>query len=774
MISVMKPGCNCRCVRLFFLAFLLCAFGFARGQADTEKIALIPYPAKLEKGEGSFAVSAQSTINIQKGSIFKNEALLLARLFKNSFGKSLPVITTGANHGIKLIYDTSVTAAEGYRIVISKQGLKLYAQSPAGMFMAVQTIRQLLPSTAEGKIMPLTKTLFFPVLMIEDQPLYSWRGIHLDVSRHFFSIDYLRKMIDLMALYKLNKFHLHLTDDQGWRVEIKKYPKLTNEGGWRTFNKQDSVCMERSKNNPDFSIDPKHIMHKDGKMFYGGFYTKQQLKELVAYAAARHIDIIPEVDMPGHMMAAISSYSYLSCDGTNKFGELFSTPVCPCLPTTIQFAKDIFTEIMDIFPSAYIHIGGDEVDRSYWEKSDACIELMKKENLKSSAELQTWFIREMETFFNSKGRKLIGWDEILEGGVTKTAAIMYWRTWAPDAPVIAAKNGNKVIMTPGNPLYFSEQPDKNSLPAVYKYNLIPAGLSEGEAKNILGAQGNLWSEYIPTEQRADYLYMPRVTALSEILWTQHRDYDSYLSRLKDHYKRLDILKVSYRLPDLPLLDNYAFTDSLNLSVPAPADGLTIRYTNDNTAPSGNSEKINGVLYISQSQRIRLAAFKDNGRRGDVYDVEFKKQELAGAEEVPKMGNGLSCLWYKKAFNSTALISGVPDNKFIVENIIVPSEAQTSAFTLQYRGYISVPEDAVYTFYLTSDDASVLKIAGREVVNNDGMHAPREKNGQVALAKGAHSIALDFIEGGGGYTLKLQYSMNGSIPKDIPADWLKNL
>jgi hexosaminidase len=369
---------------------------------------------------------------------------------------------------IELKYDGSILAVEGYALTITPQQLVLSARTGAGMFMAVQTIRQLLPARVEEtgrspmEHLPPIQQLTLPAVTIRDTPVYAWRGMHLDVSRHFFSLDYLRKFIDVMALYKFNKFHLHLTDDQGWRIEIKKYPKLTEAGAWRTFNNQDSACMVKAKDNPDFIIDSTHIIQKDGKTLYGGFYTQAEMKALVSYAAGKHIDIIPEIDMPGHMMAAINQYPWLSCDGSNVFGKLFSTPICPCLPTTFQFAKDVYSEIMDIFPSTYIHIGGDEVDRSLWAKSDACKALMQKEGLKNTAELQSYFIDEMEKFFNSKGRKMIGWDEILEGGISKTAIIMYWRSWVPKASIEAAQHGNQVIMTPGNPLYFDAIPDKNS------------------------------------------------------------------------------------------------------------------------------------------------------------------------------------------------------------------------------------------------------------------------------------------------------------------------
>jgi hexosaminidase len=761
----MRSNYNKPLLLVFFLGIFLSE---VYGQS---KYPLIPYPAKLIESKGSFVVSPKTTINLQANTQFKNEAKLLSELFTNSFGKPLSQSASPSKNSIILRYDEAIVKEEGYRLSITPEQIILSAGKPAGMFRAVQTIRQLLPALIEGKA--TQSSLIVPAVEIEDAPSFAWRGIHIDVSRHFFSIDYLQKLIDRMALYKLNKFHLHLTDDQGWRIEIKKYPKLTEEGAWRSFNNQDSVCIQRSKENPDFIIDPKHITQKNGKQVYGGFYTQKQMKDLVSYAAARHVEIIPEIDMPGHMMAAINSYNYLSCDSTSVFGKFFSTPVCPCNPSTIEFAKDIFTEIMDIFPSQYIHIGGDEVDRTYWEKSNECKALMQKEGMKNSAELQAWFIRQMEKFFNDHGKKLIGWDEILEGGVSNTATIMYWRTWVPNAPVEAAKNGNNVIMTPGAPMYFSEQPDKNSLPAVYHYEMIPKNLSGTEAKKIIGAQGNLWAESVPTEQRADYLYMPRMTALAELLWTNNKDYSSYLQRLNVHYKRLDNLGVSYRIPDLPVLNNYAFTGTTTFSVAKPLDDLIIRYTVDGSVPTQTSTLLNKGILIDRTTHLRMAAFAKNGRRGDVYDVYLNKQDAATPETSSLSGDGLIAKWYKKSFDSTTLISGTPNADFKVATVSVPKEAEVASFSLQYRGYIDVPAKGVYTFYLTSDDASILKIAGREVVNNDGMHSPREKNGQVILEKGLHSFHLDFIEGGGGYTLKLQYSLNGSEPKDIPAAWLKH-
>jgi len=758
---------------LLFLCIKLCNGG-AVAQASVDRYPLIPYPTALTPGAGDFIVTSATTLALPDGPLFKEEAAALNQLFRNGLGTPLKTVTKTGSRGIVLAYDESIRAEEGYGLVITPQHVALLARTTAGMFMAVQTFRQLLPASAERPVAPALKQLLLPALTIYDEPAYAWRGMHLDVSRHFFSIGYLKKFIDVMALYKFNTFHLHLTDDEGWRIEIKKYPRLTEVGAWRTFNNQDSGCMQRAVDNPDMAIDPAHIIHKDGKTLYGGFYTQAEMKGLVAYAARKHIVIVPEIDMPGHMMAAINQYPYLSCDGASVFGELFSTPICPCLPTTFQFAQDVYTEIMDIFPSKYIHIGGDEVDRRLWARSPECKVLMEKEGLKNTAELQSYFISKMEQFFNSRGRKLVGWDEVLEGGISKTAMVMYWRSWVPKAPVEAAKNGNQVIMTPGNPLYFDAIPDKNSLPAVYHFQVVPFGLTEAEGKNIIGAQANIWTEMIPSEKRADYMYMPRMTALAEVLWTHRRDYDGYLGRLQKNYGRLDVLKVNYRLPDLPgLFMLNVFTDRDTLWIKKPLEELTIRYTTDGSAPDKNSRVLNQPLVIRQTQLVRVAAFRRNGLRGDIYNLQYQQQAPAEPERAAQVSDGLVCSQYKGSFRNVAGMGKTADTVLKVQTFEVPKAAEAPGFGLRYRGYLDIPQDGVYSFYLTCDDGGVLKIANRVVVDNDGLHSAIEKNGQVALKKGLQAFALDFIEGGGGYTLKLKYSLKGGEQQDIPAGWLKN-
>ncbi|MGH2562938.1 MAG: family 20 glycosylhydrolase [Ginsengibacter sp.] len=757
------------------IVFLLLHDKVAAQQKNiSEKYPIIPFPTHLRPIAGTFTVNKLTQIITDK--LFTNEAEYLQHLLQNATGYSIN-IGNNTNSNSNIIYlekDDNINAEEGYTLKIHPNKIVLAAKDATGIFRGIETIRQLLPVSAESKA-TVFKNVTIPAAEINDEPLYSWRGMHLDVSRHFFSIDYLKKFIDVLALYKMNKLHLHLTDDQGWRIEIKKYPKLTEEGAWRTFNNQDSDCIRMSKDNPDMAIDTEHIIHRDGKTLYGGFYTQEQMKGLVAYAATRHIDIIPELDMPGHMMAAIHSYPFLSCDGGSQWGALFSTPICPCNESTFEFAENVYKEIFDIFPSEYVHLGADEVDRKEWAKSPACKELMEKEGLKDVDELQSYFVKRMEKFFNANGKKLIGWDEILEGGVSKTAYVMYWRSWVPTAPVKAAKNGNYVIMTPGNPLYFDGIPNANSVKSVYDFNVVPKGLNAEEAKFILGAQANIWTEHIPSENRADFMYMPRMTALAERLWSNTNDFDAYLIRLQHQYKRLDALKVHYRLPDLTgFSQENVFTDRTILTVTKPFQSLQIHYTTNDSIPEISSPILSKPLTINQPVVIKLAAFAINGLRGDIYTLNYKKEKYAIPVTVnTTLKNGLNCSYYKQFFKtSTALNTATADSMFTATDFVVPASVNAPSFGLQYKGFIDVPETGIYTFYLTCDDGGILTIANREVVNNDGLHSAIQKTGQVALQKGLQPFLLNFIEGGGGFTLQLKYSKDNNKPEDIPAGWLK--
>ncbi len=767
----MKKRWSCKVALALVVIFT--GAGKVKAQDVSSRFPLVPYPQTLTAGTGLFVINAQTVITTP-GNKFKPEAALLNEMLHNKLTVKSSETATAKN-AIQLVDDPTLSADEGYRLQITPQHVVIKAKDGAGAFRAIQTIRQLLPAGIEDKQQALPSQLSLQVLTIEDEPVYAWRGMHLDVSRHFFSVDYLKKFIDLLALYKFNKFHLHLTDDQGWRIEIKKYPKLTEEGAWRTFNNQDSVCMKRAADNPDFVIDPKHIVQKNGKTIYGGFYTQAQMKDVVAYALARHIDIIPEIDMPGHMMAAINSYPFLTCNGENSWGRVFTKPICPCNESTFEFAQNVFDEIMQIFPSKYIHIGGDEVDRTDWGKSEACKAFMQKEGIKDLAGLQAYFINRMEKYFNSKGRKLIGWDEILEGGISPTALVMYWRVWVPKAPVEAAKNGNQVVMSPGNPLYFDTPPDRNSIDNVYHFNPIPKGLTDAEAKGIIGAQANLWTEYVPSENRADYMYMSRMTALAENLWSRNHNYNSYLTRLTRQYQRLDNLHVNYRLPDFDgLVEQSVFLDKTVLNLKKPLPNTTIHYTTDGSVPTIKSPELTAPLTITKTSYIRLAAFKPNGVAGDLYNLHYNQQSLATPVVKAGVKNGLLCSYYPGEYKSATLMAGKSAKEtLVVDSLTVPKAVTAPSFGLRYQGYFDIPQDGIYSFYLTCDDGGILKVANRNVVDNDGWHAPIEKSGQVALKKGLQPVELNFVEGGGGYTLKLKYSVNGSPLQNVPASWLKH-
>jgi hexosaminidase len=753
----------------FLLLSSMALLSAANTNAQRPGYPIIPYPSYVKAGEGRFTIDKNTTV--QSDPVFKNEVQYLQQLVQNAGGD--PVTSGNSRAAILLQQDNSITNDEGYRLLIKPGTMKIAAKTPAGMYRALQTIRQLLPPPIETGATTL-RSISLPAVEIHDEPAFQWRGMHLDVSRHFFSISYLKKFMDVMALYKMNKFHLHLTDDQGWRIEIKKYPKLTEEGAWRTFNNQDSACIRLSKDNPDMAIDSMHIIHKNGKTLYGGYYTQEQIKDLVAYAASKHIDIIPEIDMPGHMMAAIHSYPYLSCEGGSKWGELFSTPVCPCKESTYRFAEDVFSEIFDLFPSAYVHLGADEVDRKTWTESRDCRELMEKQGLKDPEELQSYFVKRMEKFFHSKGKKLIGWDEILEGGASKTAYVMYWRSWVPAAPVQAARNGNFVIMTPGNPLYFDYPPDIHSLKNIYSFKVVPPALQAGEAQYILGAQANIWSEYIPSEKRADFMYMPRMTALAERLWSKRLNYASFRSRLQKHYPRLDALKINYRLPDLTgFTQQNVFTDKAILQVQKELPSLQVRYTLDGTIPVAASPLLPGRYVITRPVTIKLAAFNGRGIRGEIYTLQYKKETYAKPVAVQARGQGLNTSYYKQYFKSATLLAGrKPDSIFVSKDFSVPASVNAPSFGLQYEGYIQIAETGIYSFYLTCDDGGMLTIGDKVVVDNDGLHSAIQKTGQIALQKGLHPIRLAFIEGGGGYKLELKYSKGNRAPVDIRPALLK--
>lgn len=506
-------------------------------------------PAPVEIRPGSFP---NQKFNIDKNTvIFINTSLaqpsaqFLSDYISKHYSLQLEIITEltkiGSRRSINLILDSTLYPnPEKYILSVLPTTINIGAPSPQGIFYAAQSVIQLLPLSSNDK-----GKLVIPTVEIIDYPRFAYRGMHLDVSRHFFDVSFIKKYIDYLALHKLNYFHWHLTDDHGWRIEIKKHPKLTEISAWR--------------NGTIIGLYPG--TGNDG-IRYGGYYTQEEVKEVIKYAAERYITVVPEIEMPGHNMAVLAAYPELGTTPAiptqvaqtwgifNKFNNVLQ-------PTekTFTFLEDVLTEVMELFPSPYIHIGGDECSKIWWKQSPFAQKLIKEKGLKDENGLQSYFIHRMEKFVNSKGKTIIGWDEILDGGLAPNAIVMSWR--GEKGGIAAAKQHHKVIMTPENFMYFnhSQFMKDDSLTAakflplktVYDYEPVPAELTTTEAEYIWGGQGNLWSEYIANPAKAEYMLFPRLDALSEVLWSQKnkRNYADFRKRLKTQFKRYDLLKVNY-------------------------------------------------------------------------------------------------------------------------------------------------------------------------------------------------------------------------------------
>jgi len=520
-------------------------------QQSQVAISIIPMPEKLERTKSNFTIKPSTRIVAEQGDA---EALRIANIFARKFqqasGYKLTVTETTNDKTVKdQILFTSLHAdpslgEEGYQLSVTNSSVTVSAVKPAGLFYGMQTINQLLPAEIEGTSTSTKITWTLPGVEIKDKPRFTWRGMHLDVGRHFMPLDFIKKYIDAMAMHKLNTFHWHLTEDQGWRIEIKKYPKLTEVGAWR---KESLVGHMNDK------------PHKYDGIPHGGFYTQDQCREIVQYAKERFITVIPEIEMPGHAKAAIASYPELGVTGKpvevatewGIFPDIFNVE-----ETTFTFLENVLTEVMDIFPSQYIHIGGDEAIKDQWKASDKIQQKIKELGLKDEHELQSYFVRRMEKFINSKGRRLIGWDEILEGGLAPNATVMSWQ--GIEGGITAAKSGHNVIMTPVQSVYFwwyQGNPKTEPLAAggflslekVYQFDPIPSVLTEKEAKYILGAQACAWTEYMEGPEKVEYMVFPRMSALAEVVWSQkeQKNWKDFTIRMAEQFQRYDQRGIHY-------------------------------------------------------------------------------------------------------------------------------------------------------------------------------------------------------------------------------------
>ena len=525
------------------------AAGLSGACSTPRNPSVIPQPVQMEVGRGIFDLDADTRIVLTNPT---NEVQQLteswARPIRATSGFNLQLVDTPSDAPsntitLRLSPDAS-HPAEGYHLDVTSDAVTVEAKTPAGLFYGLQTLTQLLSGGHSSG-------WSVPVVQIVDAPRFAYRGMHLDVGRHFFPVAFVKKYIDLLAMYKMNKFHWHLTEDQGWRIEIKKYPKLTEIGAYR----KETVV---GKNFERF--DRPYV--GDGQP-HGGFYTQDEVREVVAYARARYIDVIPEIEMPGHATAALAAYPELACtdgpfDVPTTWG-IFEDVFCP-KEETFQFLEDVLTEVIALFPSQYIHIGGDEVPKVRWKESELAQEVITREGLADEEELQSYFIKRIETFLQAQGRRLIGWDEILEGGLAPDATVMSWR--GMEGGIEAARQGHDVIMTPTSHTYFDyyqgdpvQEPlairGLTPLEKVYGFEPVPETLSAEDAAHILGAQGNVWTEYMATTDYVEYMVFPRMLALAEVVWSPQelRNWEDFVQRLPAQLQHLDTLGVNYRQPE---------------------------------------------------------------------------------------------------------------------------------------------------------------------------------------------------------------------------------
>lgn len=590
-------------------------------EPQNKEISIIPQPQAISVDEGVFEVNKDTKIFIDPCTDeMKRIAGFINEKFEKAAGFELEIVDRMPEENF-IAFKNAGMPTESYVINAKPYGVSIDYGDGAGAFYAVQTLLQLLPVEIFAQNRQAGTDWIIPCCSIEDAPRFKYRGMHLDVCLHYFDFEFLKRYIDIMAAHKVNRFHWHLTEDQGWRLEIKKYPLLTEKGQWRKETVVGSL----------YSGVYDGIPH-------GGYYTQDQVKELVRYAAERYVTIIPEIELPGHALAAIACYPELSCgledhyETATKWG-IFKQVYCT-KESTFKFLEDVFDEVFELFPSELIHIGGDECPKASWKACPHCQSMIKKLGLKDEFELQSYFVTRMEKYINSKGRQIIGWDEILQGGLAPNAKVMSWL--GEEGGIKAAQQHHEVVMSPHYKYYLDYwQADPYSEPlamsgpttlkTMYEYEPVPEVLTSQEAKYIIGVEGCVWTEYMPTPERVEYMAWPRMCAIAETGWTQaSKDWDGFTRRLERHFDRLDGMEVGYCKaffnPMIVFHKDTKYNMVVTMTVDAP--DAEIRYTLDGSAPTMDSPKYEIPFSINASQIVSAQAFRDGKPIGEVRSKRF--------------------------------------------------------------------------------------------------------------------------------------------------------
>lgn len=733
---------------------------------------VFPMPGAWQPG-ASVAVTVSDTANGE----LRELAAVAAEITRETLGIRAAVGRAPAPvpNGVHLLLGTAsaASAQPWHGISITPDGVVIRGETPEAIFHGLQTLRQLFaasPRPPDGQVR-------VGGVELVDRPRFVWRGLHLDVGRHFQPVAFIKRYIDLMARYKFNTFHWHLTEDQGWRIEIKALPKLTEVGSCR-----DETMVARNFD-PYVGDGTRHC----------GFYTQDEIREVVAYAAARHVTVVPEIEMPGHTVAALAAYPELACTpGPFKVRTTWGVDeniLCPS-EATFRFLEQVLTEVMALFPSPFIHIGGDEAPKIRWDSSAVAQAVIRREGLKDAHELQSWFIRRIERFLNANGRRLIGWDEILEGGLAPNATVMSWRGTA--GGIEAARQGHDVVMTPTSHLYLDfYQGDPRYEPLaiggllplerVYAFEPVPAELSAAQVGHVLGAQGNVWTEYLKTPEAVEYMAWPRALALAEVNWSapEHRDWDSFWARLPHALRALDALDVHYRLPDVDGLDGDRLTlaERVEVRLRTAIPDAVIRYTLDGTDPSAESARYAGPITVTTTTAgvtVTARAFTADGRSTAPRSATYRRTTYRSAVTMPPhaLAEGLRYGYYEAALRRVSTVDTLaPMRSGVAQEVARTGDERPEQYALRFAGFLRVPEDAMYTFGLTSDDGSTLHIGDAMVVDHDGPHGAVEKSGMVALRAGLHPLTVRYFQAGGGAALALRYRIGDGPWATVPASWL---
>jgi hexosaminidase len=755
-----------------FRLSILLIVTFCVGFVNAQNINIIPKPKSFTFTRSlpfEFSVKTKIYASDETG---RKTAGILNDLLLQNYGFKLEFVQKQPSKNAVIIEPQTALVngqnPESYKLNVTDKLINV-SGSEIGQFYALQSLMQILPVEFKGKVQ-------IAGMEIVDEPRFKYRGMHLDVGRHFMPIAFVKKYIDLMSQYKFNTFHWHLTEDQGWRIEIKKYPKLTEigskraesqEGRFTTAFKGDGIPVE-------------------------GFYTQEQIKDVVAYAKARKITVMPEIELPGHSSAALAAYPELGCKKDYKYEVqktwgIFKEVYCPT-ETTFKFLEDVVSEVVELFPdSPYIHIGGDEVLKDHWKESAEVQELMKRENLKDEHEVQSYFIRRMEKFINSKGKQIIGWDEILEGGLAPNAAVMSWR--GTKGGIEAAKAKHNVVMTPTDFCYLDYgQGDPNNEPLniggylplskVYSYNPMPQELTADEQKYILGVQGNVWTEYLKKPENVEYSAFPRMTALAEVAWTQQdaKNYADFTNRLNLGFERLDKQNVNYRIPEPSGLTNVVLTEgnSAKVTLVPYSDKAKILYTTDKSEPNDSSPVYSSPIEITFAvgqvyREIKTITVNPKGRKSSVYSVILLKREMIESVNLEEKTVGANYSFYKGAFADISKFNkGMPptesgDTKSIQLDLFrKKTNDLKEPFAVIFDGYINAPEDAIYEFQVDADDNAVLFIGNNEeaVAGNDASQPNIESKGVIPMKKGFHKLRLKYIQRGDTANLRLSWGIKG--------------